>query len=228
MFAILRLMALPAPAGVEPALRARVQPTSDRRDRFLPLLPALRPLFPGDGLERGSVVVVDREAKAGGATTLAFSLLAAATSAGWWCAAVGTADVGVLALAEMGIDLGRLLLVPRPGAARWAQATALAIDGTDAVLACPPSPVRPQLARRLTARARQRQVALVVLARHGTWPEGADLRLRMGAGCWLGAGAGHGHLAGRRVEVVSGGRRGADRPVRSELWLPSATGCPAA
>lgn len=223
MFAILGSMALLAPAGIDTALRGRIRPTSDRRDQLLPLLPDLRPLFPGGALPRGWVVVVDHAA-AGGATTLAFSLLAAATSAGSWCAAVGAADLGLVALAGLGIDLDRLVLVPRPGAARWAQATALAIEGTDAVLACPPGPVRPQLARRLGARARQRRVALVVLARHHPWPEGADLRLSVGAGCWLGAGAGHGHLTRRRVEVVSSGRRGATRPVRTELWLPSESG----
>jgi len=222
-------MALTAPAGIDVTLSARVRPTSDRRDQLLPLLPALRPLVPGGGLPRGAVVAVraGSEGGAGGATTLAFSLLAEATATGSWCAAVGVPDAGVLALAEMGVDLDHLVLVPRPGA-RWEEAAAFLVAGMDAVLVCPPGPVRPGPARRLAARARERRAALVVLARHSPWPEGPELQLTVGRGRWMGAGRGHGHLQGRRVEVVSSGRRGASRPVRTELWLPSGSGAPAA
>jgi hypothetical protein len=222
-------MARSAPAGIDVTLSARVRPLSDRRDQLLPLLPALHPLVPGGGLPRGAVVAVGAgpDGGAGGATTLAFSLLAEATATGSWCAAVGVPDVGVLALADMGVDLDHLILVPRPGA-RWAEAAASLVEGMDAVLVCPPGPARPAAARRLAARARERRVALVVLARHAPWPEGPDLQLAAGRGQWVGAGRGHGHLQGRRVEVVSSGRRAASRPVRTELWLPSGSGAPAA
>jgi len=199
------------------SLSARVRPTSQPHQQLLPLLPALEALLPGGGLPRGSVVEV--EAAGGGATTLAFSLLAAPTGAGSWCAAVGVADVGVVALAEMGVDLDHLALVPRPGA-KWGEAVALLLDGMDAVLVCPPGAVRPALARRLAARARERRVALVVLSRQGRWPESAELRLTVGAARWVGPGRGDGHLRGRLVELVVGGRRAASRPVRAELWLP--------
>lgn len=221
-------MALSASAGIDVTLSARVRPTSDRRDQLLPLLPALRPLVPGGGLLRGAVVAVGAGAGvgAGGATTLAFSLLAEATATGSWCAAVGVPDVGVLALAEMGVDLDHLALIPRPGA-RWVEAAAFLVEGMDAVLVCPPGRVRPAPARRLAARARERRAALVVLTRHSPWPEGPELQLTVELGSWTGAGRGYGHLQGRLVEVVSSGRRGASRPVRTELWLPSASGAPA-
>lgn len=235
MFAILGSMAISSPTGIDTAMYARVRPTSNSRHQLLALLPALGPLFPGGGLPRGAVVEVAAgpasgpgggRATAGGASTLAFSLVAAATTRGSWCAAVGVADVGVLALAELGIDLDHLVLVPRPGI-QWAQAAALSIDGTDAVVVCAPGRVRPELARRLSARVRDRRVALVVLSRHAPWPEGADFRLSVGTGYWLGAGAGHGHLTRRRVEVTVTGRRAAGREARAELWLPGPSGAPA-
>jgi len=209
---------------VSAVLAARARPTSARGDQRLPLLPVLSPLLPGGGLQRGTVVLVDRveTGGAGGATTLAFALLAAASRVRW-CGAVGTADPGVVTLAELGVDLGHLVLVPGPGA-RWAQVTATLLDGMDVVLVQPPRPVQPAAARRLAARARERRAVLVVLAPARGWPEGADVRLAVPAGRWHGVGDGHGHLRGRRVEVVATGRRAAVRPVRAELWLPGPHG----
>ena len=95
---------------ISTTLAARARPTSSSRDQLLPLLPALAPLFPRGGLQRGGVVTVGigegtpapraaarhRGACAGGGTTLGFALLAAASTASW-CAAVGTADPGIVA-----------------------------------------------------------------------------------------------------------------------------------
>jgi len=218
------------------ALAARVRPTSSSREQLLPVLPALAPLLPRGGLQRGSVVVVGcgegtsggssgasgRAGSAGGATTLAFALLAAASAASW-CGAVGPADPGVVALAEMGVDLDRLVLVPDPGP-WWGEVAGAFLDGMDVVLACPPGAVRPGMARRLAARARERRAALVVLARSRPWPEGPDVQLAVGAGAWRGLEDGHGHLQERRVEVVATGRRGAARQVRVDLRLPAPSG----
>lgn len=221
--------------GIDPTLSARVRPTSDRRDQVLPLLPALAAVVPGGTLPRGALVAVEHGPSpadpagdaggpgAGGSTSLAFALLAAATAAGSWCAAVGVDDVGVLALSELGVDLERLVLVPRPGP-RWAEVTACMADGMDAVLVHPPHAVRPGVARRLAARARERRCALVVLVRRARWPEGPDLRLSVTAGRWQGVGPGHGHLRGRQVELSVTGRRAASSEVRRSLWLPDDTG----
>jgi len=232
--------------GIVGALAARVRPTSAQRDRLLPLLTPLGPLFPGEGLQRGTVVAVDVADRAhdcpggeptgpgaGGATTLAFALLAAASATGSWCAAVGTADPGILSMAELGIDLGHLAIVPllnKPGAAlsrpggTWPEVTAALIDGMDAVLVRPPWQARPRVARHLVARARERQTVLIVLSTRAWWSEGPELRLAVTTGVWHGVGTGYGHLRGRRVEVVATGRRIATRPVRAALWLPAPSG----
>jgi hypothetical protein len=167
-------------------------------------------------------VVVGNGAGAGGGTTLGFALLARASAASW-CAAVGTADPGIVAVAELEVDLGHLVLVPRPGPL-WAQVVADLLDGMDVVLVRPPGPVRPGVARRLAARARERRAGLVVLAPAQGWPEGADVQLTVEAGRWQGVEGGHGHLQGRHVEVVASGRRAATRPVRVGLWLPAPSG----
>jgi len=216
----------PLGAGhIDAVLAARVRPTSARGDQFLPVLPALAPLLPGGGLARGSVVAVapgEGGGGAGGATSLAFALLAAA-SAGSWCAAVGTADPGVVALAELGVDLGHLVIVPGPGG-QWAEVAATLLDGVDLVLVRPPGAVGPGVARRLGARARERRAALVVLTSSRGWSEGADLRLTVRGGRWEGIGSGHGHLRRRRVQVQAAGRRAATRPVVADLWLPGPSG----
>jgi len=225
---------------LEPALVSRIRPISAKRDRLLPLLNPLCVLFPGGGLQRGAVVGIDpgevprgiaagarrTVPGAGGATTLGFALLAAASSCGAWCAAVGTADPGILSVAELGIDLARLALVPvwaGLGSA-WPEVTATLIDGMDAILLRLPWPARAQVVRRLSARARERQTALIVLGPPKWWGEGPDLLLKLTGGEWHGIGTGHGHLQGRRVQVTATGRRSAARPVTTTIWLPSLNG----
>ncbi|HYZ09141.1 MAG TPA: hypothetical protein VE709_11300, partial [Pseudonocardiaceae bacterium] len=77
--------------------------------RPYPVHAPLAPLLPGGGLRRGSVVAVR------GSTALLLALLAAATTQGAWAAVVGIGDLGVLAAAEAGVAVQRLVLVPAPG-----------------------------------------------------------------------------------------------------------------
>jgi hypothetical protein len=182
----------------------------------------------GDGTPGGEIGDTRVGRSGGGASTLAFALLAAASTAGSWCAAVGTAHPGILAMAELGVDLDHLALVPCPGAT-WPEVTAILLEDMDVVLLCPPGPVRPGVARRLAARARQQRAVLVVVeSGPGSWPEGPDVRLTVESGAWDGVEGGHGHLGGRHVEVVSAGRRSAVKAVRTGLWLPAPSGVVAA
>jgi hypothetical protein len=206
------------------ALAARARPVSTAAARLLPLCTPLAPLFPDGALRRGSTTVVAGD-PGRGATTLALALLAAPSTGGNWCGIVGLADPGVVAMAELGIDLARTVLVPRPGGG-WVEAVGELLGGVDVLLVRPPGRCRPFLARRAAARARERRAALVVLVeRVEEWPEGPDLVLTATAASWSGVGRGHGHLRGRLATVQVTGRRSADRASSCRLWLPAATGC---
>ena len=180
---------------------------------LLPVLPVLRGLLPGGGLRRGCVVAVERSG------LLCMTLAAGVSAAGAWCAVVGMPQLGVLAAAEAGVDVGRLLLVPDPGP-RWPQVVAALLEGCELVLLRPPARPSAQVARRLAAHTRRSGGALVVA---GGW-QGANLWLRVTRSQWVGIGAGHGRLRGRRVQVVAGGRGSGTRPREQWWWLPGPDG----
>ena len=204
---------------------AKGRPVAMAGTRRLEVNGALGGLFPDGGLQRGSVV----EVGGGAAVSLSLALAAAVLPAGpsRWAAAVGFPSLGLVAAAQMGVPLDRLVLVPVPGE-RWAEGGAALVDGGDLLLLGPPAGLRASDARRLAARAREKGTVLVAV-RHGTasthWPESPDLRLEAAAGEWIGLGAGHGHLRRRRMEVVLSGRRVAGGRARSmEICLPGHEG----
>ncbi len=210
-------------------LAARSRPTSLAGERILPVVPALAQLLPGSGLRRGTTLVVSG---ADGATFLTLSLLAGPSSAGSVCAVVGMASLGLVAAAELGVDLSRLALVPRPGN-QWPTVAASLLDALDVVVVVPVSGVRPSDARRLSERARHRGAVMIVLPDRHTvtketraavaagqrWPGPVDVRLAVTSGGW--SGLGDGHLRCRLVEVAAWGRGSASRATRARLWLPS-------
>jgi hypothetical protein len=209
-------------------LAARVQPTMLAREQCLPVLPALEPLLPGADLRRGATVSVDGPA----ATSLALAAAAGPSQDGAWVAAVGFPSLGLLAAAELGVALDRLVLVADPGGdgedAAWPAVVAALVDAFEVVLVHAQHRVGAADGRRLAARARERGAVLVQVgasrSTSATWPEGADVSLTVVDAAWEGLGEGHGHLRARRVTVEGGGRRDASRPRRAELWLPSADG----
>ena len=207
---VARLAALP---GVSTASRVAAQAERARATgRVLPVVPALAGLLPAAGLRRGSTVAVH------GGTSLLLALLAEATSAGAWAAVVGLPSVGLAAAAEYGVDLGRVALVPRPGAEFPAVVAAL-LDGVDLV-AVHSETVQAAVARRLSARARHRGAVLLAF---GAWP-GADVELSCRPQSWAGPEEGYGHLRERRALVRARGRGAAARPVSAELCLPGPGG----
>jgi len=201
------------------ALATQIRPTAPAASRLLPVAEPLTALLPDGALRRGGTVVV-AGSPGRGATSLGLALLTGASAAGHWCAAVGLDDPGVVAMAELGVDLRRVVFVPRPRGA-WAAATAELFEGVDVVLARPPARVAHTAARRLLARARDRAVVLLVLVEHrDDWPVPADTVLEVTASTWRA----DGRLLERRAEVRAVGRGITGRPRRVSLWLPGIRG----
>jgi hypothetical protein len=228
-----RATALTADAATVDALAERVRPVMLARDRQLPVLPALEPLFPGGALRRGSVVAVDAGPESG-MTSLALALAAGPSQAGSWVAAVGLGSLGLLAAADMGVALDRLVLAtgtpvgggPDPSAVEWASLVAALVDGFDVVLVAAGPGVRRRAAdaRRLVARVRERGAVLVTVG--GDLPgQPGNVRLTVTASRWEGLGEEEsGYLRRRRVSVAASGRGEASRPRQAELWLPTEKG----
>jgi hypothetical protein len=179
----------------------------------LPVLPALRELLPAGGLPRGSVVAVGRW------SLLCLALAAGASAAGAWCAVAGLPQLGVVAAADAGLDLDRMLLIAEPGTL-WPQVVASLLDGCELVLLRPPAQPSAQVRRRLEATVRRFGGVLVVA---GEW-DGAQTRMLVARQEWAGIGAGHGRLRARRVQVVADGRGAAAQSRAQWLWLPGPDG----
>jgi hypothetical protein len=203
------------------ALAERVGPVTLAREHRLGVLEPLTPLLPGGGLRRGSVVAVASTGRGHGATALALALVAGPSAAGSWVAGVGLPSVGLAAAGELGVALGRLVLVAAPERSTWPTVVASLVDGFDVVLVDPVRGLRAPDARRLVARARERGAVLVAL---GGWAEAPDVRLEVTSSTWEGMGEGHGRLRARRLVVTAGGRGESARPRRAELWLPGPGG----
>ncbi|WP_431890537.1 hypothetical protein [Cellulosimicrobium funkei] len=207
----------PAPAPPDPPARARtrhVRTSGASRDagtdeRVWPVHDALAPLLPLGALQRGTVLAVR------GSTSLLLALVARPSRAGAWTAAVGFPAVGLLAAADAGADLDRVVLVPRPGPDAALAISAL-VDGLDVVVVGPDAALTDPDRRRLAARARERGALLVAA---GTWP-GAHVALTVTGGGWSGADRGAGWLRRRTLVVERAGRGGAARPARLEVELP--------
>ena len=180
---------------------------------LLPVLPVMSGLLEEGGLRRGCVVAVERSG------LLCMTVAAGVSAAGGWCAVVGMPQLGMLAAADAGVDVDRLLLVQDPGP-RWPQVVAALLEGCELVLLRPPAHPPAQVVRRLAAHVRRSGGVLVVA---GSW-EGANLSLRVVRSQWVGAGAGHGRLRGRRAQVAAGGRGRGARPRAQWWWLPGPDG----
>lgn len=219
-------------------LAQRLRPTALAREELLALAPPLAELIGTPGLGRGSTLVVEAAPGVSGASSLALCLLAGPAAEGATCAVVGLPGLGLLAAAEFGVVLERLVVVPEPGR-RSAAAVAALLEGFDVVLAGFPAGLPGATARRLSARAKERRSVLIVAGRGvgapsvsgpaRSWGEAPEARLVAVASTWHAAGAPCGApllglFADREVEVVARRRRAAPEEVRQRLLLPALKG----
>lgn len=177
------------PAGAPAPLHAVDTIISTERPP-LPVPDELSPLLPA-GLRRGITVQVD------GSTSVLLALLSEASRAGSWAAVVGAPSIGLLAVAQAGVDLSRLVLVPAPGA-QAAPALAALLDGMDIVVVGPEVSLLHADRRRLVARARERASIIVSMR---PW-EGAHMTLAAERTRWSGLGSGSGRLSSRELTVT--------------------------
>ncbi|HXY91060.1 MAG TPA: hypothetical protein VEP49_01150 [Acidimicrobiia bacterium] len=195
------------------------------RDRSVVLAGELAGMVPGGSLTRGSVLCVEAAAGSArcgqvagaGSTTVAFELAAAVTAVGEWVGAIDLdGTFGALAARDAGVTLERFAVVRRVPPSRWAAVVAALLDGVSLVLAEMPRRVGLGDARRLVARAREREAILVVHAPPGRWPAGATLTLSAEGSEWSGLDCA-GYLTGRALHVRVEGRGAAARPRLGEL-----------
>ncbi len=192
------------------AVARQVAPVTLAGDRRLSVPERCAELV-GGPLPRGSVVTV-RGAPGLGATSIGLAIAAAATAAGEWAAVVDPdASIGGLAAVEAGVELARCGIVRRVPADRWPTVVGALLDGVLVVVAAVPPRLSLGDARRLQARARERQSVLVALesvpgTRTGAWPADATRRIAVDAVEWRGLERGSGLLGARVVSAHVAGK----------------------
>ncbi|NNN01968.1 MAG: hypothetical protein HKL86_09085 [Acidimicrobiaceae bacterium] len=200
-------------------LVASLRPVTLAKTRTLPLGEPWNALVPDAGLRRGSTVVVQAPPGRGG-LSLALSLLSESSARGHWSAVVGVDDPGVVAIADLGVDLRRVLFVPRPRGA-WAESCADLLDGVDLLIVRPPSRVAHGAARRLMDRVRERGTVLIALTESAApWPLPAELTFDVTAAHW----ATSSRLDARLLTVRITGRGQAGRAREHVVVLPNRRG----
>jgi hypothetical protein len=196
--------------------RIRSMQATKLDSRLIPTHPALADLLPGGGLKQGAMYSLEATSDGYGATLL-LALLAGPSAAGSWCGVVGVPEFGVEAAASFGIDLDRLVLVPKPGD-QWLAVTAAIADVMTVVVTKPPRVASEGNLARLAARLRQRGSTLIVVGSHSAWPQSEAL-LSLSQSSWSGIGDGDGHLTARQVTVTVSTRKNG-QPRSARMWLP--------
>lgn len=169
------------------------------------------------------------------------AMLAGPSIAGAWCAVLGAPNFGLEAADQLGIKLGRLVLVPHPGET-WLAVAAALIDVMDAVLLVPsgdaagPSRISAAEASRLAARLRKRGCLLICQqpspfsvhpegsrtpAADAVWPQSEAVLIAKQCQ-WEGLKAGHGQLRCRELSVQAHWRSGRERRTRIHFPPPRA------
>ncbi len=177
---------------------------------LLPLAPELTALLPGGGLRVGSAYSL---APAAG---LIGALLAPPSQQGAWCAVVGMPALGIEALAGLGVDLSRVVLVPDPGT-RWLGVVSALAEVFPLLAVHPPHTASEAEASRIHARLRVQRSTLLVTA---PWPQ-SEARLSVEQGEWQGLGTGWGLLSQRVVTIRAEAPQGVRR---ARVLLPGPEG----
>lgn len=202
------------------ALQERLAPVTLAREHTRPVPEPLLPLFPFGGLPHGQVIGL----QGAGSWSIALALAGSALGEDGWMATVGVEDLGLLAAAEYGVRLDRLLLVESTPPDQLATVVAALVETIDMVALAPHREMRHTQARRLAAKCRERGANLLLLDGGRRWPMAPDLTITASPKHWEGVGQGHGHLQWRRVSVGITGRRSAARSRQVSVLAPGPGG----
>lgn len=168
-----------------------------------PVPDGMAELFPSGGVQAGWSIGFEGR----GSWSSAMMLAAGLMEPDRWLATVGLEELGLVAAAELGVALDRVVMVETPSPEQWATVTAALIEAVDVIAVAPHHPVPARAARRLQARAREQQTVLLHLDGGRSWPQPMDVSLTVVEQRWQGLGLGYGHLQGRRMVVETTGRR---------------------
>jgi len=200
-------------------IRAAIRPVTLAASKVIPVGPPWASVLPSGGVRRGSTVVVQAPAGWGG-LSVALSILSDASAKGHWVGVVGVDDPGVVAIADLGLDLRRVLFVPRPRGA-WVESAADLLDGVDFLIVRPPAKAAHAAARRLMDRVRERGTVLIAVTEPSApWPLPADVSLDVVHTRW----ERNARLEARYLTVRVGGRGSAARGGEHVILLPDHRG----
>lgn len=198
------------------ALVATRRPATMASDRVLPLCEPWLSAVNDHGIRRGAYVAVIARSGTGGLSVL-WHFLAPLTQQGYWVGVIGVDDPGVLAMSEYGIDIQRVLFVPRPGDG-WADIAGDFLEGLDVVVVRAPGRPASAVGRRLTARAREQRAVLVSVSEpHAQWTSAPDLSLSLRSSTWRPAA----RILQRDVVVDVSGRLVGPRSQEIHLVVPN-------
>lgn len=203
-------------------LQDRLGPVTLAKEHLLDVPEALQTLFPFGGLQRGQSIGFNGQ----GSWSTALALAGSAMGTDGWMAVVGVEELGLIAAAELGVRLDRLILIESAGSDQLGATLAVLADAVDVIFLNPLRPVGRRDARRLTARSRERGALLFHLDGGQAWPEALDITITATPEEWTGLGQGHGHLHQRRLSLTATGRRSAARTRRVSVLLPGPDGPP--
>ena len=146
-------------------------------------------LFP-NGLRPGASVAV-RAAKPAlipAAMRNAITLAAGVVPSDGWVAAVGVSSMGVLAAAEAGLALDRLVFLAAPESV-WGAVAVAAVDAFDVIVLSVPKRPKAAEVRRLAGRARERGTTVIAFG-PGAAEWGGEARIVTSGVEWSGVGDG--------------------------------------
>ncbi|MEM8922360.1 MAG: hypothetical protein AAGD35_02585, partial [Actinomycetota bacterium] len=165
-------------------LQDRLAPVTLARERTRPVPEALLPLFPFGGLPQGQVIGLQGP----GSWSVGLALAGAALGDDGWLAIVGVEELGLLAAADYGVRLDRVLLVASTPPEQLAPVVAALIDAADLVALAPHRTPSHRHARRLATLCRERGTGLLLLDGGRRWPLPFDLTLTTSVDGWNGLG----------------------------------------